>query len=68
VTIGSTQSKNKIVGYTEKNGCYGNKIRTTNKFFVAATKNFAAATERFVDNTKHFVVVTNYFCYPSFDK
>jgi len=48
--------------------CYGNKIRTTNKFFVAATKNFAAATKSFVDRTKHFVVVTKYFCYPYFNK
>jgi len=34
------------------------KPGTTNKFFVAATKNFAAAPKRFVDRTKHFVVVT----------
>jgi len=33
------------------------KLRTTNYFFVAATKNFAAATKRFVGRTKHFVVV-----------
>ena len=32
------------------------KLRTTDKIFVAATKNFAAATKRFVDRTKHFVV------------
>jgi len=38
------------------------KLGTTNKIFVAATKNFAAATKRFVDRTKHFVV-TKYFCY-----
>jgi len=38
------------------------KLGTTNKFFVAATKNFAAATKRFVDRTKHFVVVTKCFC------
>jgi len=49
------------------------KLGTTNKFFVAATKNFAAATKRFVDRTKHFVdrtkhVVTKYFCYPYFNK
>jgi len=37
------------------------KMGTTNKFFVAATKNFAAATKRFVDRTKHFVVVTKMF-------
>jgi len=36
------------------------KLGTTNKFFVAATKNF-------VDRTKHFVV-TKYFCYPYFNK
>jgi len=48
--------------------CYGNKIRTTNEFFVASTKNFAAATKRFVDRTKHFVVVTKYFCCPYFNK
>jgi len=34
------------------------KLGTTDKIFVAATKNFAAATKRFVDRTKHFVVVT----------
>ena len=43
------------------------KLGTTNKFFVAATKNCAAATKRFVDRTKHFVV-TKYFCYPYFNK
>jgi len=42
------------------------KLGTTNKFFVAASKNFAAATKRFVDRTKHFVV-TKYFCYPYFN-
>ena len=44
------------------------KLGTTNKIFVAATKNFAAATKRFVDRTKHFVVVTISFCYPYFNK
>jgi len=44
------------------------KLGTTNKFFVAATKNFAAATKRFVDRTKYFVVVTKYFCYPYSNK
>jgi len=34
------------------------KLGTTDKIFVAATKNFAAATKRFVDRTKHVVVVT----------
>jgi len=42
------------------------KLGTTNKIFVAATKNFAAATKRFVD-AKHFVV-TKYFCYYYFNK
>jgi len=37
------------------------KLGTTNKFFVAATKNFAAATKRFVDRTKQFFVVTIFF-------
>jgi len=46
---------------TEKNGFVtATKLGTTNKFFVAATKNFAAATKHFVDRTKHFVVVTKY--------
>jgi len=37
---------------TEKKGFVTTtKLETTNKFFVAATKNFAAATERFVDRT-----------------
>jgi len=44
------------------------KLGTTNRIFVAATKNFAAATKRFVDRTKHFVVVTKCFCYPYFNK
>jgi len=53
----------------KKNGFVtATKSGTTNKFFVAATKNFAAATKRFVDRTKHFVVVTKYFCYPYFNK
>jgi len=55
--------------HTEKNG-FGTatKLGTTNKIFVAATKNCAAATKRFVDRTKHFVVVTKCFCYSYFDK
>jgi len=37
---------------TEKNGFVtATKLGTTNKFFVAATKNFATATKRFVDRT-----------------
>jgi len=53
----------------KKNGFVtATKLGTTNKFFVAATKNFAAVTKRLVDRTKHFVVVTNYFCYPNFNK
>jgi len=44
------------------------KLGTTNKIFVAATKNFAAANKRFVGRTKHFVVVTKSFCYPYFNK
>jgi len=44
------------------------KLGTTDKIFVAATKNFAAATKRFVDRTKYFVVVTKCFCYPYFRK
>jgi len=44
------------------------KLGTTDKIFVAATKNFAAATKRFVDRTKHFVVATKWFCYPYFNK
>jgi len=54
---------------TEKDGLVtATKLGTTNKIFVAATKNFAAATKRFDDRTKNFVVVTKYFCYPYFDK
>ena len=53
----------------EKNGFVtATKLGTTNKIFVAATKNFVAATKRFVDRTKHFVVVTKHFCYPYFNK
>jgi len=44
------------------------KLGTTNRFFVAATKNLTAATKRFVNRTKNFVVVTKYFCYPNFNK
>jgi len=55
--------------HTEKNGFVtATKLGTTNKIFVAATKNFAAATKRFVDKTKHFVVVTKHFCCPYFNK
>jgi len=55
--------------HSEKTGFVtATKLGTTNKFFVAATKNFAAATKRFVDRTKHFVFVTKYFCYPYFNK
>jgi len=43
------------------------KSGTTDKIFVAATKNFAAATKRFVDKTKHFVVTIS-FCYRYFNK
>ena len=44
---------------TEKNGFVtATKLGTTNKIFVAATKNFAAATKRFVQC----------FCYPYFNK
>ena len=54
----------------KKNGFVrATKFGTTNKVFVAATKNFDAATKRFVDRiTKPFVVVTKYFCYPYFNK
>ena len=44
------------------------KLGTTNKIFVAATKNFATTTKRFVDRTKQFVVVTKCFCYPYLNK
>ena len=41
-----------LEGFTEKYGFVtATKLGTTNKFFVAATKNFAAATKRFVDRT-----------------
>jgi len=44
---------------TEKKGFVtATKLGTTDKIFVAATKNFAAAIKRFVDRTKHFVVAT----------
>jgi len=36
--------------FTEKNGfATATKLGTTDKIFVAATKNFSAATKRFVD-------------------
>ena len=41
------------------------KLGTTDKIFVAATKNLATATKkRFVDRSKHFVVVTKCFFIP----
>jgi len=58
-----------IKRFTENNGFVSaTKLGTTNKFFVAATKNFAAATKRFLDKTKHFVVATKFYCYPYFNK
>jgi len=48
--------------FTEKNGFVtATKLGTTNKFFVAATKNFAAATKRFVDRTKPFCCCNKIF-------
>jgi len=55
-----TEKKNGFVTAT--------KLGTTNKFFVAATKNFAASTKRFVYRTIIFVVVTKYFCHSYFKK
>jgi len=53
----------------KKNGFVtATKSGTTNKLFVASTKNFATATKRFVDRNKHFVVVTKYFCCPYFNE
>jgi len=53
----------------KKNGFVtATKLGTTNKIFVAVTKNFAAATKCFAGRTKHFVVVTKCFCYPYFNK
>jgi len=58
-----------LYSVTGKNGFVtATELGTTNKIFVAATKNFAAATKRFVNGTKHFIVVTKYFCYPYFSK
>jgi len=58
--------------YCSKHGKNGfvtaTKLGTTDKIFVAATKNFAAASKRFVDRTKHFAVVTKCFCYRYFNK
>jgi len=57
------------LGVHGKNGFVtATKLGTSDKIFVAATKQFAAATKRFVDRTKHFVVVTKSFCYPYFNK
>jgi len=51
-----------LLYYTEKNGFVtATKLGTTNKIFVAATKNFAAATKRFVDRTNHFVFFNKIF-------
>jgi len=59
---------NLLTNHGKKSFVTAAKLRTTNIFFVAATKNFAAVTKRFVDRTKHFVVVTKYFCCPYFKK
>jgi len=40
-----------IVLHTEKMVLLATKLGTTDKIFVAATKNFAASTKRFVDRT-----------------
>jgi len=63
-----------VMPFTFLNGIHGKncfvtatKLGTTNKFFVAATKNFAAATKRFVDRTKN-VGKPKYFCYLYFNK
>jgi len=59
----------KLLNPHGKNGFVtATKLGTTDKIFVAATKNFAAATKRFVDRTKHFVVATKCFCYPCFNE
>jgi len=59
----------RFIYFPEKNGfVMATKLGTTDKTFVAATKNFATATKCFVDRTKHFVVVTKCFCYPYFNK
>jgi len=48
--------------HTEKNGFVtATKLGTTNKIFVAATKNFAAVTKQFVDRTKHLVVAKYFY-------
>jgi len=60
----ASQTKTGVIRilFTEKNGFVtATKLRTTNKIFVAATKNFAAATKR-------FVVVAKHHCYPYFNK
>jgi len=59
-----TEKKQPLFYIHGKNGFVtATKLGTTDKIFVAATKNFAAATKRFVDRTKHFVAVTKCFCY-----
>jgi len=76
VCVGNPQTRGQAsncnsekIALTDKNGFVtATKLGTTNKFFVAATKNFAATTKRFVDRTKHFVVVTKHFCYPCFNE
>jgi len=59
---GSILKNNQKTHYTEKNGFVtATKLGTTDKIFVAATKNFGEATKRFVDRTKHFVNVNKMF-------
>jgi len=58
-----------LVNIIRKNGFVtATKLGTTDKIFVAATKNFATATKRFVDRTKYFVVEAKCFSYPYFNK
>jgi len=66
ISIKKVRMANVIYG---KNGFVTvTKLGTTNKIFVAATKNFATATKHFFDRTKYFAVVTKYFCYTYFNK
>jgi len=66
--LGESSSTNRKAARKKNGFVTATKLGTTNKIFVAATKNFAAATKRFVDRAKHFVDVAKYFCYPYLNK
>jgi len=57
-----------LLNFTEKNGFVTvTKLGTTNKFFVAATKNFPQQPNVLLIEPNILLLLTKYFCYPYFD-